>query len=263
MEFMNLINPVEFKIYLLVLVRVSIVLFMLPVFSTTMFPALCKAGLAMVISMLIYSVVPVDPSIFPRTVIGAGVLLLSEAMIGITLGLCVRTFFASIELAGQIIGFQMGFSMINVVDPQSGANISILEQIGFWVAILIFICLDGHHIMILALIESFKLVPPGSFVVHKILLTKVIKIGAEMFFLGIKIGAPVIAALLFTSGAFGLMAKFSPEMNVMIVAFPLKIFVGLVLFGLSLQITIFVVENYVGNFKGLLMSLLYFAGGGG
>ena len=262
MELMNLINPVQFKIYLLVLTRVSLVLFMLPVFSTTMFPAICKAGFAMIISMLIYSVVPVDPSIFPKTLIGAGLIFLSEAMIGITLGLCIRTFFGSVELAGQIIGFQMGFSMINVVDPQSGANISIMEQLGYWVAILIFLALNGHHIIILALIESFRLVPPGFFVIHKLMLNRVIDIGANMFVLGIKIGAPVIAALLFTSAAFGLMAKFSPQMNVMIVAFPLKIFVGLVLFGFSLEILILVMTNYVAHFKELLMSLLYFAGGG-
>ncbi len=262
MEFVNLINPVEFKIYLLVLIRISLVLFMLPVFSTTMFPALCKAGLAMVISLLIYSVVHVDPAIFPETIIGVGMIFLSEAMIGITIGLCIRTFFGSVELAGQIIGFQMGFSMINVVDPQSGANISIMEQIGYWVTILIFLALNGHHIMLLALIESFRLVPPGFFVIHKLMLSKVLDIGADMFILGIKIGAPVIAALLFTSAAFGLMAKFSPEMNVMIVAFPLKIFVGLILFGFSLEIVIFVVRDYIAHFKELLMSLLYFAGGG-
>ncbi len=262
MELVNLINPVEFKIYLLVLTRISLVLFMLPVFSTTMFPALCKAGFAMVISMLIYSVVHVDPAIFPKTLIGVGIIFLSEAMIGITIGLCIRTFFGSVELAGQIIGFQMGFSMINVVDPQSGANISIMEQLGYWVAILIFLALNGHHIMLLALIESFRLVPPGFFVIHKPMLAKVLDIGADMFILGIKIGAPVIAALLFTSAAFGLMAKFSPQMNVMIVAFPLKIFVGLVLFGFSLEIVIFIVRDYIMHFKELLMSLLYFAGGG-
>ncbi len=262
MELVNLINPVEFKIYLLVLTRVSLVLFMLPIFSTTMFPPLCKAGFAMVISMLIYSVVPVNPAIFPKTIIGAGIIFLSEAMIGITLGLCIRTFFGSVELAGQIIGFQMGFSMINVVDPQSGSNISIMEQIGYWVAILIFLALNGHHIMLLSFIESFRLVPPGVFMIHKLMFSKVMDIGADMFVLGIKIGAPVIAALLFTSAAFGLMAKFSPQMNVMIVAFPLKIFVGLVLFGVSLEIVIFVVRDYVAHLKGLLMSLLYFAGGG-
>ncbi|MEA1966939.1 MAG: flagellar biosynthetic protein FliR [Thermodesulfobacteriota bacterium] len=262
MEILNLINPNEFKVYLLVLARISLVLFMLPVFSTKMFPALVKAGFAMVISMLLYSVVDIDPSLFPETAVETALLFLPEAMIGLTLGLCVRIFFGSVQLAGQIIGFQMGFSMINVVDPQSGANVSIMEQIAYWVALLIFLLLNGHHIMLLSLVESFELVPPGYFMFQRVMLVKVLQIGAEMFVLAIKIGAPVIAVLLFTSAAFGLTAKFSPQMNVMIVAFPLKIFVGLVLFGLSLDIILRVMREYIMDLKGLFLSLLFWAGGG-
>ena len=262
MEILNLIDPEEFKVYLLVLARMGFVLFMLPIFATTMFPALVKAAFAMVVSMLLYSVVNVDPALFPETVVATGLLFVTEAMIGLTLGVCVRTFFGSVQLAGQIIGFQMGFAMINVVDPQSGANVSIMEQIAYWVALLVFLLLNGHHIMLLALVESFELVPPGFFMFQEAMLTRVLGLGAEMFVLAIKIGAPVIAALLFTSAAFGLTAKFSPQMNVMIVAFPLKIIVGLMLFGLSLNIVLRVVRAFISELKPLFLSLLFWAGGG-
>ncbi len=263
MEILNLFFDLDFfRIYLLVLARISIVLFMLPVFGATMIPNLAKAGFAMVISLLLYTVVDVDPALFPDTVVETGVLLMSEAMIGLTLGLCVRLFFGSVQLAGQIIGFQMGFSMINVVDPQSGANVSIMEQLAYWSTLLIFLALNGHHIMILALIESFDLIQPGFFMMPEVMLAKILGLGTQMFVLAIKIGAPVIAALLFTSAAFGLTAKFSPQMNVMIVAFPLKIFVGLVLFGLSLEVMVFATRHYLTDFKGLFMTLLFWAGGG-
>jgi len=262
METLNLIKPDEFRVFLLVLARISLVLFMLPIFASKMIPKLTKAGFALVSSMLLYSVVDVDPSLFPDTVVETGLLLLSEAMIGLTLGLCVRLFFGSVQLAGQVIGFQMGFSMINVVDPQSGANVSIMEQMGYWVTLLIFLTLNGHHIMLLSLIESFELVQPGFFMFQDVMVTKVLALGAQMFVLAIKIGAPVIAALLFTSASFGLTAKFSPQMNVMIVAFPLKIFVGLALFGLSLQVIVIVTRHYVSGLKGLLLTLLFWAGGG-
>ena len=262
MEILNLFNPDEFKVYLLVLARISVVLFMIPIFSTTMFPALAKAGLAMIMSMLLYSVVGIDSSFFPDTAIETGLLLISEAMIGLVLGLCIRLFFGSVQLAGQVIGFQMGFSMINVVDPQSGANISIMEQIGYWVAILIFLALNGHHIIIISLIESFTLIKPGFFIFQKVMLVKILELGSILFLLSIKIGAPVMAALLFTSAAFGLTAKFSPQMNVMIVAFPLKIFVGLLLFGFSLQVIAVVTKDYIIDLKKLLLSLLLWGGGG-
>ncbi|MFH1155832.1 MAG: flagellar biosynthetic protein FliR [Pseudomonadota bacterium] len=262
MEILNLIQPESYKVYFLVLARISVVLFMMPMFSTTMMPALPKAGLAMVISLLIYSVVDVDPALFPDTALETGLLLITELMLGVVLSLSIRLFFGAAQLAGQVIGFQMGFSMINVVDPQSGANISIMEELAYWVTVLIFLSLNGHHVILMALIDSFKLVRPGVFVFQPVMVSQVLEMTTQMFALGIKIGAPVIAALLFTSTAFGLTAKFSPQMNVMIIAFPIKIVIGLALFGLSMQITVLVTTQYIGHLKEMLMGLLYFAGGG-
>ncbi len=196
------------------------------------------------------------------SVAGTGLLIMGEAMIGLTLGLCLRIFFSSVQLAGQLIGFQMGFAMINVVDPQTGANVSIMDQLGYWVCVLIFLVLNGHHILFLALVESFSIVPLGVFVLQKVMLSKMLALGAGIFVLAVKIGAPVMAALLLTSCAFGLVAKFSPQINVMIVAFPLKILVGLIFFSLVLQVLTVFTKVYIAGFKELLMGFLYYAGGG-
>jgi len=262
MEILNIIDPVQFRTYMLVLLRVSIFLFMFPVFSSKVFPATLKLGFAMVMSLLFYSVVPVDLTRFPLDVISTGILILMELMVGLTLGLCLRIFFGSVQLAGQVIGFQMGFAMINVVDPQSGANVSIMDQLGYWVCVVVFLILNGHHIIVSALINSFELVPVGEFMMQKVLLVKILDLAGALFLVAIKIGAPVIAALFFVSVGFGLVAKFAPQMNVMIVAFPLKIVVGLFLFGLTLNIIVVVTREYVGGFKKLLMYLLFYAGGG-
>ncbi|MCD4678471.1 MAG: flagellar biosynthetic protein FliR [Desulfobacula sp.] len=262
MDILNVIDPVEFRTYMLVLLRVSILLFMFPIFSSKVFPNRLKMGFALVVSLAFYSVVDIDLSRFPMNVIATGLLILAEALIGLTLGLCLRMFFASVQLAGQIIGFQMGFAMINVVDPQTGANVSIMDQLGYWVCVIVFLLLNGHHIMFLAIIDSFKLVPMGFFMMPDAMMAKFMDLGAHLFLLAIKIGAPVIASLAFVSVGFGLVAKFSPQMNVMIVAFPLKIIAGLLLFGLSLQIIVITTKSYVTEFKELLMYFLFFAGGG-
>jgi flagellar biosynthetic protein FliR len=183
-------------------------------------------------------------------------------MIGLTIGLCLRIFFGSVQLAGQIIGFQMGFAMINVVDPQTGSNVSIMDQLGYWVCVVVFLLLNGHHIMFLAIIDSFKLVPIGFYMMQEAMMVKFMDMGAQLFILAIKIGAPVIASLALVSVGFGLVAKFSPQMNVMIVAFPLKIVVGLVLFSFTLQIIVIFTKNYVAQFKELLMYFLFYIGGG-
>jgi len=262
MEILNVIDPVQFRTYMLVLLRVSIFLFMFPVFSSPVFPPTLKMGFAMVLSLLFYSVVPVDLTRFPLDAISTGLLILAEVMVGLTLGLCLRIFFGSVQLAGQVIGFQMGFAMINVVDPQSGANVSIMDQLGYWVCVVVFLILNGHHIIISALINSFELVPVGVFIMQKVLLVKILDLAGGLFLVAIKIGAPVIAALFFVSVGFGLVSKFAPQMNVMIVAFPLKIVAGLFLFGLTLEIIVLVTREYVDGFKKLLMVLLFYAGGG-
>jgi flagellar biosynthetic protein FliR len=262
MEILNVIDPIEFRTYMLVLLRFSIILFMFPVFSSSVFPATLKVGFAMVVSLLFYSVVEVDITRFPLSVVATGLLIFAEALIGLTLGLCLRVFFASVQLAGQIIGFQMGFAMINVVDPMTGANVTIMDQLAYWVSLLTFLLLNGHHIMFLAIIESFELVPIGSFMMQEAIMAKYVELGAQMFLLSIKIGAPVIASLGFVSVGFGLISKFAPQMNVMIVAFPLKIVAGLLLFSLVLQIVVMMTKNYVAHFKELLMTFLFYAGGG-
>ncbi len=262
MDILNVIDPVQFRTFLLVLIRVSIFLFMFPLFSSNVFPTRLKMGFALVVSLLFYSVVEVDLERFPMTAVATGLLVLAEAMIGLTLGLCLRIFFGSVQLAGQVIGFQMGFAMINVLDPQTGANVSIMDQLGYWVCVIVFLLLNGHHVMFLAVIDSFELVPMGFFMMQDVMMVKVIDLGARLFLLSIKIGAPVIVSLAFVSAGFGLVAKFSPQMNVMIVAFPLKIVAGLVLFGLTLQIIVIVTREYVAQFKGLLMYFLFYAGGG-
>jgi len=262
MDILNIIDPVQLRTYMLVLLRVSIFLLMFPIFSSAVFPATLKMGLAMVISLLFYSVVPVDLTRFPLDVISTGLLVLAELMVGLALGLCLRIFFGSVQLAGQVIGFQMGFAMINVVDPQSGANVSIMDQIGYWVCVVVFLIINGHHIIISALINSFELVPIGVFVMQKMLMLKLLDLSGVLFVVAIKIGAPVMAALFFVSVGFGLVSKFAPQMNVMIVAFPLKIVVGLFFFGLTLEVIVIVTREYVEGFKKLLMVLLFYAGGG-
>ena len=262
MEILNIIDPVRFKTYMMVLMRISILLVMFPIFSSNVFPALVKTGLAMVLSLVLYTVVPVDLDRFPPDTVSTGLMIGAEALIGLILGLILRIFLGAIQLAGQIIGFQMGFAMINVVDPQTGANVSIMDQLGYWVAVVIFLVLNGHHVMISALADSFELVPVGYLMMPPAIMAKMMALMAHLFLLAIKIGAPVIAALMFVSAGFGLVAKFSPQMNVMIVAFPLKIVVGLFLFGLSLDIIAIIIRDFIPEFKKILLYLLYFMGGG-
>ncbi len=259
---LDLIDPVRFKIFMLVLGRISVFMFMFPIFSSPVFSAQLKIGLALVLSLLLHTVVEVDVQRFPMDVVSFGLMAVAEILVGFTLGICLRIFFSGIQLAGQIIGFQVGFAMINVMDPQTGSNVSIMDQLGYWVCLIIFLILNGHHVIIMSLVDSFELVPVGGFILHPALTPVIIKISGGIFLAAIKISAPVIATLTFVNVGFGLISKFSPQMNVMIVAFPVKIVAGLLMFNITLQIIGWVTRDYIEPFRKLLLSLLFYMGGG-
>ena len=261
MEILNF-SPEQFKAFILILIRVSVVLYMFPVFGSTMFPNLAKAGLALAFSMVLFPVVQINLQFFPENIVEFMMLMVSEFFIGMVLGLSVRMFFAAVEVAGQMIGFQMGFAVINVFDPQTGSQVSIVDQIGYLVIVLVFLSLNGHHALINALTESFQIVDIGLFSLKEGLFEQIISISAQMFVLAVKIGAPAIIALLFTSTAFGICAKFAPQMNVLIAAFPIKIVVGLLFLGLFFQLSAALTRSYMVGLKPLLRSLLVLMGGG-
>jgi flagellar biosynthetic protein FliR len=261
---MDLLNlPIDqFKVFLMILIRVSLVMYMFPVFSSSMIPASVKAGMALLMSLVLTPVVPVDPARFPVTVPAMLIYGISEFFVGMVLSLSIHLFMASVELAGQLVGFQMGFSIINVLDPQTGTQVSIMGQIGNLVMVMIFLALNGHHALITGLVESFRLVPVGMIALKKGLLNQMLQLVTDMFSLAVQVGAPAIVALLFTSTAFGITAKFVPQMNILVAAFPIKIVVGLVFFGFTIQILAIITRTFIAQCPALFTSLLQWMGGG-
>lgn len=260
MELLNF-SPEQFRIFLLVLIRISVVLYLFPVFSSTLIPATVKAGLALAMALVLMPAVPVDPTRFPDSVPEVCILMVSELFVGMVLGISVRIFLAAVELAGQLIGFQMGFSIINVLDPQTGGEISIMGQIGNLVVLVIFLSLNGHHALIMGLVESYRAVDIGMITLSSGFLDQMITLMSDMFVIAIKMGAPAIVTLLFTSAAFGITAKFAPQMNILVAAFPVSIVVGLVFFGFSLYAVELLTRQYLNQLPGILTMLLTWMGG--
>ena len=251
------LSPEQFKSFVLILIRISVVLFMFPIIGGGIWPNLVKAGLALMISIVLFPVVQPDPTLFPETILGGARLILSELILGLIIGLTVRLFFTAVQLAGQLVGFQMGFAIANVLDPESGAQGPILAQMGYWVACLIFLLLNGHHVLLRTLADSFAVVKVGSLVLSDGLFHKMLEASGDMVTMAVKLGAPAIAALLMTSAAFGILAKVVPQMNILIAAFPVKIVVGLFFFGICLEAVVYFMRHYVAGFEGMLRTLMH------
>lgn len=261
MELLNF-SADQFKIFLLILIRISVVLYLFPVFSSDMIPGPVKAGLAMMMALVLFPVVTVNPARFPGNIPELLILGISELCVGMVLALTIRIFLSTVELAGQLIGFQMGFAIINVLDPQTGSQVDIIGQISSLVVLTIFLALNGHHILIAGLVESFRVVEIGQIALHEGLLFQVLSQVTDMFVLAVKMGAPAIVALLFTNAGFGIAAKFVPQMNILMAAFPVQIFVGLTFFVLLFPIMAMITRTYLTQLPPLITSLLKLMGGG-
>lgn len=234
--------------FLLILVRCASLIAFLPFFGSKNVPNTVKAGLSLALAVFLIPIVKIDPAIFPTRLDQFLLLAGGEVLIGGILALTVRLILTSVQIMGQFAGFQMGFAVANVIDPMGGGSISVVGQFCYIVALLTFFTVGGHHTFFVAMADSFKIVPPGDFMLSQILFDQMMSVAGDMFLIAVKIGIPVMGALLAMSVTMGILAKTVPQMNILIVGMPLKIAVGLFFLSLTLA---FLVSTMGDQFLGL------------
>ncbi|GAB6144600.1 flagellar biosynthetic protein FliR [Desulfocicer niacini] len=242
--------------FFLVLMRLSVLIFMLPFFNSRIFPAMVKTGLSLLLSITLFPVVTMDLAGFPETLPELAAIVLVEFTIGLILGLLVQLVFEGIRLMGHLVGFETGFAIANVFDPQSGAQVSLMANFSYFTAMALFLLINGHHVLIHAMKESFEIIPLGSIIMDQRIFEEMLSVTGRMFLIAIKIGAPAIAALLFTKVGFGLITKLIPQMNIMIVGFPVQIAMGLFFFGICLDVLMSFMETYVSDLGLFLINIM-------
>ena len=206
----------------------------MPVFESNAMPQLFKMALAFATSLILFPLLKLNPLPVSGSVFMLGIDAAREILLGLTIGFSVKFIFAGVQLAGQLAGYQMGLAIAEVLDPAGSEQIPLLAQFNNLVALMIFLSINAHYWFIRALVQSYRIVPPLSAQFGGPLMEQLVRLGGDIFVIAIQVGAPVIAVLLVTSAAFGLVARTVPQMNVFIVAMPLKIGVGLIFIGFSL-----------------------------
>lgn len=248
------ISAEQIELFTLIFLRVSAIMIMIPVISNRQVPLKIKGGVAIIVSCIVMPFVhPVPLSMGMPVLIFK---MVGEVFIGVIIGLIGRLLFAGVQLAGQLVGFQMGFAIVNVVDPISSLQVSIIAQFQYVIAMLVFLSVNAHHIFLYAIAESFQIVPPLTFLFTGSLMDALIEFSKNIFVMAVKVGAPVMAILLFTSVSLGLIARTVPQINVFIVGFPLKIAIGLIGIGLTLPIFVKILGSAFMQFDGQLKTIL-------
>ncbi|NLA74554.1 MAG: flagellar type III secretion system protein FliR [Deltaproteobacteria bacterium] len=232
-----------------ILVRVGTLFFLLPLFGARNIPSLWKAGLSFVVAIVLTPVVPAPqnlPVSGPEIILG----IAAEVLMGLILAITIRMFMAAAEMAGQFMSFQMGFSMASAIDPQTGAQSNVLTQFIYIFTLLLFFSMDGHHMFIRVMANSFYSVPINSISFKSAIANELIRAGSSMFLLGLKIAAPILVALFLSNLCLGIIARTVPQVNILMVGFPVNLSIGFMLFCLILLNVyplIFDMKNSIGR----------------
>jgi len=214
-----------------------------PFFGHRNIPVIAKIGF---IGMLALVLVPIVPAIgldSPGNLGSLFTMAVTEILAGLLLGFSSMLIFLGVQLSGQIIGFQIGFAMVEVFDPGSSHSMSVIGQFQYILSLLVFLAIDGHHLLIAAVFQSFNIVPLGHIVFSGATADIAMRMAVDVFAIAIKLSAPILVTLFLTDVALGIIARTVPQMNVFIVSFPLKIGAGLLILVASLPFFNFVLTK--------------------
>lgn len=213
--------------FFMVLGRLSGLFISAPIFASRQLPGRIKVLIVILLAAVMSSFVPVQYALKldnPVTFIAA---MISEVFIGYALGFVAYVLFAAIQMAGQLMDNQIGFSMVNVLDPQSGVQIPLMGNFYYLLALIIYLSMDGHHYLLQAIAQSYHVIPVLGANLGNDLMEIIASVTAYMVVIAVKISTPVVFAVLIADVSMGFIARTVPQMNVFIVGMPVKIMVGL------------------------------------
>ena len=206
-------------------IRLGMLMSFAPFFGSTVISRRVKAGLTMVLTAVVYPLCA--PKMIAGTPLDFARIVFGEVGIGLALALSVQFVFEGVRLAGQLLGFQIGFSLVNVIDPQTHVDTPVLSTLHEAVILLVFFRLSVDHWLLRALVKSFEYAPPGSVTVSAAATHQLMVLAGKMFCIGTEIAAPVLAATLLIDLALGLVARVAPQVPVLFLGMSVKSLVGM------------------------------------
>lgn len=226
-----------------VFVRITAFFIVTPIFFPQAAPKQLKAMLSLILAFILVSTVG-DKNIPTITNDIMMVLyILNEAISGLVLGMATALWFHLIKMAGSFLDLQMGLSMLNIYDPNSKTNSTMLANITHWVAIIIFFIVDGHHMLIRMLNESFRIIPLGANILSQQSMGVMIEGTINYFALALRISVPLVLLIIISDLVMGLISRSVPQLNVMVLGMPIKIMLGISSFIIALPLIIKIIIN--------------------
>ena len=214
-------------------VRISGLMLFAPFLGSVVIPARIKAVLVLALTFLMYPMI--SRTLQPLPLHEWPLIVFRELLVGVALGIATSVVFEAVQMAGQILSVQMGYSLINILDPNTQVDTTVVAMFHQSIAMLIFLRLDVHLWLLRAIGNSFTYLPPGSAQLTAPFTLSLIGAGTSILLIGVQIAAPVLSATLLTDIVLGLLGKASPQLPLMLLGPAVKSLLGLGILFVSLK----------------------------
>ena len=231
--------------FAIVLTRVSGLVMTAPLFSAQFIAMRVRAMLAVSISVVVTLVHGGQFLKVPDNLIELGLMMVSELLVGVTLGLGVAILFVGVQVAGHMISTLSGMSIADVFNPAADRNEALFGQLLFFVALAVFCIIGGHRMMLGALLDTFAALPAGQATIDDSVVATITTILSQAFSLGIRAAAPTVAALLLATLVMGLISRTMPQLNIMAFGFGLNSMATLAMLSISIGTIALLFQNHV------------------
>ncbi|MFH1484629.1 MAG: flagellar biosynthetic protein FliR [Chloroflexota bacterium] len=221
------IDMTQLMVFSLLFSRVGAMVMSAPPYSNKHVPVPAKIGLAVALTLVLLSPEVIQATAVPEHPITFALAIGRELFVGLLIGFATLLFFTVFQIAAHLIGTQMGFGIATILDPISSTESSLMEQFYSILAILVFLAIDGHHWIIIALQRSLGTVPINGLVLEPAI-DKLATLAFRMLATGVTISLPVAGTLLLVDVALAVMARIVPQINVFFLGLPVKVLVGIV-----------------------------------
>jgi flagellar biosynthetic protein FliR len=248
-----LFSTAEIIRFAVVLTRLSGIMLLAPFYANQMFPVPIRVAFTLMSAFVLAPSLPLKHISVDLNLSNMIALLVGEIFIGLLLGFVAMCVMAGLQFAGQIISFQLGFSLINAIDPQSSVESPVFSLLYNYIGLLFFLLMDGHHWFLQAIHDSFNVLSIGGFQIHGPLAEQIVRFSTQVLIIGIKIAGPILAVTVITDVLIGVVGRTAPQINIMIVGMPLKLLVG---FG-CISFSLYFLPRYLGNLYSSLSQTLF------
>ncbi len=220
----ELLNPINTTTFFLLFIRISSLMAFLPFFNYLNIPMTVKAALSLWLSILFFPLVP--KVAFDINLLNIILAIFNETAFAFFTGMALQLIFDILKYSAEQISFVMGFTMANVVDPNFGGQSTIISQFFIWVAMLVFLAIGGDRMEIFLMGKIMQNMPFGAFFSYHTVYEYFLVYMGKYFLLGIAFAFPIIAISLMSDIIFGMIMKTMPQFNLLVVGFPIKIFLS-------------------------------------